>query len=172
MTFVETVNKLLTFLTIFAQATIAFLIIARLFPKKQKKKIQNFFKKNSLKYAFIVSLTATLGSLFYSEVAGYTPCKLCWFQRIFMYPQPILFLVSFWKKDKGIVKYVLALSIIGGVIALYHYLLQLGIVPGGACGVVGYSVSCSQRFVMEAGYITIPMMSLTAFAYIISLLIL
>lgn len=157
------VNQILTILVVFAQGIIVAIILI--------KPVRAFVSKRAILFAFIVSLTATLGSLFYSEIAGYTPCKLCWFQRIFMYPQPILFAVAMWKKDKGIVKYALALSIIGGLIALYHYLLQVGVVPNGACGAVGYSVSCSQRFVMEFGYITIPMMSLTAFVYIITLLL-
>lgn len=167
----EIVNQLLTLLVIFAQGVIIFIIAAYFFPKKQKDLIFSFFKKNVIIFTFIISLTATLGSLFYSEIAGYEPCKLCWFQRIFMYPIPILLALSMWKKDRGIIKYVLGLSIIGGLLALFHYLLQVGIVPDGACGVVGYSVSCSQRFVMEFGYITIPMMSLTAFVYIIAILL-
>lgn len=171
MTPVEAVNQILTFLTVAAQAIAAFLVISFFLPKKQKQKILKFFSKKAILFAFIISLTATLGSLFYSEVAGYTPCKLCWFQRIFMYPQPILFGLAIWKKDKSIIKYGLTLSIIGGLIALYHYLLQVGVVPNGACGAVGYSVSCSQRFVMEFGYITIPMMSLTAFGLIFLLML-
>ncbi len=170
MTLVEIVNQVLTLLVVIAQAIIVFIIASYFFPKKQKKVILGFLSNKAILFAFIVSLTATLGSLFYSEIAKYDPCKLCWFQRIFMYPLPFIFGVALWKKDKGVIKYALALSIVGGLIALYHYLLQTGIVPDGACGVVGYSVSCSQRFVMEWGYITIPMMSLTAFVYIIALL--
>lgn len=171
MTLVEIINQALTLLVVLAQAIIVFILAAKFLPKKQKKIVLDFFSDKAILFAFIVSLMATLGSLFYSEIAKYDPCKLCWFQRIFMYPLPVLFGIALWKKDKGIIKYALALSIIGGLIALYHYLLQTGIVPDGACGVVGYSVSCSQRFVMEWGYITIPMMSLTAFVYIIVLLL-
>lgn len=154
-----------------AQAVIVFLVVARFFPKKYKKTVIDFFSKRAILFAFLVSLAAALGSLFYSEIAGYTPCKLCWYQRIFMYPQTLLFAIALWKKDKGIVKYSLGMSIAGGLLALYHYLLQTGVVSGQSCGVVGYSASCSQRFVMEYGYMTIPLMSLTAFVLIIALLL-
>lgn len=171
MSLVEIVNQGLTILVIFAQIVVLFIVVSYFFPKRKKDAIMSFFSKRAILFSFFVSLTATMGSLFYSEIAGYTPCKLCWFQRIFMYPQPILFAVALWKKDKGIIKYALTLSVVGGLIALYHYLLQTGIVEGGACSVIGsYSAACSQRFVMEYGYMTIPMMSLTAFAYITALL--
>ncbi|OGZ79497.1 MAG: hypothetical protein A2312_00255 [Candidatus Staskawiczbacteria bacterium RIFOXYB2_FULL_32_9] len=128
----------------------------------------NFFGKYALFFAFVVVLIATLGSLFYSEVAGYEPCKLCWFQRILMYPQVIILGMAFLKKDIGVVSYSIVLSAIGVVIAGYHYLLQIGVASSSVgCSVVGYSISCAQRFVMGFGYITIPMMAFTAFLLII-----
>ncbi|OGY68707.1 MAG: hypothetical protein A3B94_01990 [Candidatus Jacksonbacteria bacterium RIFCSPHIGHO2_02_FULL_43_10] len=112
-----------------------------------------------------------LGSLFYSEIAGYEPCQLCWWQRILMYPQVILLGVAWLKEDQGIVLYSIALSSLGALIAGYNYLLQIGFVPSIGCSAVGYSINCSQRFVMQFGYITIPMMALTAFLLIISFMI-
>ncbi len=170
MTLTELVSQILTYLTVFAQILIACLVLSRYLPKKYKREFLEPIHKKSMLFALIVSLAATLGSLFYSEIAGYEPCKLCWYQRIFMYPQPILLGLAIWLKDRAVIKYILILSIIGGLIALYHYLLQLGVVPNGACAVVGYSVSCARRFVMEMGYITIPMMSLTAFGLIATIL--
>lgn len=153
---VSVVNQLLGILTIVGQAAI---ILAWPF--------RAFISKNALLSAFLVALIATSGSLFYSEIAGYEPCKLCWFQRIFMYPQVILLGLALWKKDYGIKFYGIVLSSIGAVIAGYHYLLQLGVAPALPCAAVGYSVACSQRFVLQFGYITIPMMALTAFLLII-----
>ncbi len=121
----------------------------------------------ALRGALIVALIATLGSLFYSEIAHYTPCLLCWYQRIFMYPQVILLGIAVWKKDTSVAIYSLALSIIGVALALYHYLLQLGVAPELPCAAIGYSAACSQRFVLTFGYITIPLMALTAFFLII-----
>lgn len=139
--------------------------------KKSVAKFLAFFSTNYLKLALTVSLTATLGSLFYSEIAGFTPCKLCWFERIFMYPQVILFGVAIWKKDAKIWIYSSTLSIIGAAISFYHYLLQIGFLPEGSCDAVGRSVSCSKVFVMTFGYITIPLMAGTAFVLLILLAI-
>jgi hypothetical protein len=47
--------------------------------------------------------------------------------------------------------------------SLYHYLLQFGYLRGGDCLAVVYSVSCVKRFVAEFGFVTIPLMALTAF---------
>jgi disulfide bond formation protein DsbB len=114
--------------------------------------------------AFIVSLTATLGSLYLSEIRGFEPCKLCWLQRIFMYPLPVILGVALWRKTKDVWQYVLPLSIIGLVIAIYHYYYQINPVSIIPCSTVGFSVSCSERFFTHFGYITIPWMSATAFA--------
>jgi disulfide bond formation protein DsbB len=133
---------------------------------KKKNPNSEFVKTlgdNGLKLAFLVALTCTLGSLFYSDVLGYEPCKFCWFQRIFMYPQVILLGLALWKKDSNMSFYSIVLSIIGGLIALNHYVLQTtgtSILP---CSAVGYSVSCSKVFVMHLGYITIPFMAFVGF---------
>lgn len=163
MTLVSTANVILSSLTVIGQAVIV--LVAILFLARQTKLLE-FISKRAILFSFIVALVATLGSLFYSEVAGYEPCKLCWFQRIFMYPQIVILGIALWKKN-GLVNYnSIALSIIGAAIAGYHYLLQIGVAPELPCAAVGYSAACSQRFVMNFGYITIPMMALTAFALI------
>ena len=153
----EAINSSLSYLTLLGQVILLVVLVMFL-----SKKNLSFFKKN----AFIVALIATSGSLFYSEILGYTPCKLCWLQRIFMYPLVLLFGISLFKKDNNIIPYGLGMSLFGVIIAVYHYLLQIGFVSGMSCGVVGYSVECSKRFVMDFGYITIPMMSLIAFLLI------
>ena len=152
-------------LTVFAQILILFLAYSYFFSPKGL----GVFKNNYLILAFIVALAATLGSLFYSEIAGYEPCKLCWFQRIFMYPQVFLLGLALYKKDLGMAPYSLLLSSVGAVIAFYHYLLQLNIAPSLPCSAMGYSVSCSQVFVMNFGYITIPLMAFSAFVLLIFL---
>ena len=159
----QNVNFFLAALTVASQ--IGAVLGALFFFPAVKKAVS----KNYLKLALTVALTATLGSLFYSEIASFTPCKLCWFERIFMYPQVVLFGIAMWKKDTKIWIYSLSLSIIGAFISFYHYLLQIGILPAGSCDAVGRSVSCSKVFVMTFGYITIPLMAGTAFALLILL---
>lgn len=168
MQLVSTVNQALAILTIAGQIILVILIASLVIKRNEPL---NFFAKNALAFSFIVALTATLVSLFYSEAAGYEPCKLCWFQRILMYPQAIILGLAWLKKDRGVILYSLALSTSGALIAGYHYLLQIGLAPSVNCSAVGYSISCSQRFVMQFGYITIPLMSLTAFLIILSFML-
>jgi len=157
-----TITTILSLLTIVGQlAIIKFLVIIIFFPNH---KYRELIRKYAPHLALVAVTIATLGSLFYSEIAGYEPCKLCWFQRILIYPQVILLITAFAKKRAGaMLAYTLPLSVIGGLIAIYHYLLQLGVVSGVACSAVGYSVSCAQNFVMTYGYITIPLMAVTTF---------
>ena len=126
----------------------------------------NFLNKNTLLFAFVIALIATVGSLFYSEIAGYIPCKLCWYQRIFMYPLPILLGIALFKKDNKISHYVIPLSIIGGIISIYHYTTQI-LNNSVICS--AESASCASKIFFSYGYITIPIMALTAFALIIVL---
>ncbi len=128
-----------------------------------------FFTKHGMFFAFIIALVAMLGSLTYSDILMYEPCKLCWFQRICMYPLVVLLGLGLVRKDSDISFYALVLAILGAPIAFYHYLVQLGLIKAG-CSTVGYSVSCAKYFTMSFGYITIPMMALTAFAMIIAFL--
>ncbi len=171
MTILYFINQIFSLGAIGAHIFILLAIIYFMFFRKKSNFITDFIGKNGILLAFIVVFAATLGSLFYSEIAGYAPCKLCWFQRIFMYPQTILLGIAVWRKDYQIVVYGLALSVIGSFIASYHYIMQLGFVPSLPCSAVGYSASCSPRFVLQFGYITIPLMALTVFALIIIFLI-
>jgi disulfide bond formation protein DsbB len=164
-TLTSSVNMLWGALSIVAQALVVLLIAARFSPKLRDSAFGRFFKERGLLVAFIVATLATLGSLIYSDVIGYQPCKLCWFQRIFMYPQVLLMGMALCRKDPSMKLYGLVMSGIGALIAAFHYTGQLGLTPL-PCSAVGISVSCSERFVMEFGYITIPMMALSAFALI------
>jgi disulfide bond formation protein DsbB len=153
-------------LAIVGQIIILLALASVLIFRKKKNPLLIFGAKNGTLFALVVAVIATSGSFFYSEVAGYQPCELCWFQRILMYPQVILLSIAFVKKDKNIPNYLIPLSIIGMAIAAYHYILQLDLAPA-ACSAVGTSVSCSQINFLQYGYITIPMMSLTAFSLIV-----
>jgi disulfide bond formation protein DsbB len=131
-------------------------------------------RRHGILCMFIIALAATCGSLFFSEIAGWVPCKDCWFQRIFMYPQVVLLAVALRKKDRRIAPYILALCLIGGVISILHYTeqVQAALHPvlqaKGANGLPkpcdASGVSCASTQISFAyGYITLPMMALTAF---------
>ncbi len=114
--------------------------------------------------AFVVACTAMLGSLYYSEVAHFIPCTLCWYQRILMYPLVPLTLVGILRQDDGLPGYVLPLSIVGIGVSSYHYLIELGVFSHPALCAVG--VPCNVRWVNYFGFVTIPFMALTAFVLI------
>jgi disulfide bond formation protein DsbB len=136
-----------------------------------KKRFMHSVKPYALWFGLIVSLVAMLGSLYYSDILGYEPCRLCWYQRIFMYSQVFMFATALLKSDTGVWKYSLPLSWIGAVIAAYHYYIQIAIKPILAvpCSAVGYSASCTETFTTSFGYITIPLMALSAFILLIIL---
>lgn len=122
---------------------------------------------HGLALMFIVAITAMLGSLYFSEISGWTPCKDCWLQRIFMYPQVILLALALWKRDAKIAPYILALCLIGMCFSAYHYFIQMQNIiasptnPATPCDASG--VSCVKTPFVEFGYITIPLMALTAY---------
>lgn len=164
------VNQTLSILTILAQ--VVGLVLLFLILTKKIRSFGDFFAKNGFFLALIVALTATVGSLTYSWGLGYEPCEFCWFQRILMYPLVIILAMALWKKlDKNAADYVLGLSVPGAILSGYHYLLQIGVTSYAPCDALGYSVSCSKLFVMNFGYITIPLMSFSAFALIILLVV-
>lgn len=168
------VPKVLSALTLLSDIIIIILFLYfayRIIFRKKIKFIDHFLDllgKNALLFAFIVALTATLGSLFYSEVMGYEPCKLCWLQRIFMYPMVILFGIALIKNDRKIADYTIVLSIIGAFIALHHYIVQMTNYSA-TCG-INSQTPCTVKYTFTYGYITIPMMALTAFVLIIILM--
>ncbi|HJN62495.1 MAG TPA: disulfide bond formation protein B [Candidatus Parcubacteria bacterium] len=172
MELVLTINQIFPLFTLIGQITIILLVISFfVFREKEKNVILSFFSKNAIILAFIVALVSTIVSLFYSEIVGWEPCKLCWFQRVFMYPQVILLGMALWKKKKNIKDYSIVLSLVGTLIAGFHYYLQVGDPPQIICSTLNNLSSCSKIFIMEFGYITFPIMSLTAFLLIISFLI-
>jgi disulfide bond formation protein DsbB len=114
--------------------------------------------------AFGTALVATLGSLYYSEIAGFVPCTLCWYQRILMYPLAVLLLIGILKQDRTVSDYVLPLSVIGIGMSTYHYLIQVGAIAHSAVCRAG--VPCGLRYVNYLGFVTIPLMALTAFVLI------
>lgn len=134
----------------------------------KKTQLLYFFRKHALLFSLLISAVATFGSLYFSEVRGFTPCKLCWYQRIFMYPLPIILMVAMWKKIKGVFFIILPLVLVGGLIAFNHYMLQINPSLFAPCS-TDEAVSCAGRAFTHYGYITIPWMSFSAFFYIFSL---
>ena len=78
----------------------------------------------TLPLAAMVAIGATLGSLYFSEIANFTPCKLCWWQRIAMFPLSIVLSIAAWRRDALVRRYVLPVAIIGLGVSVYHYIIE------------------------------------------------
>ena len=115
--------------------------------------------------AWIVAASATLGSLFFSEIMRVPICTLCWYQRIAMYPLALVLALGLFPHDPKIVRYAGALAGIGWLIALYHVLLVAGIIPESAQPCV-QGIPCSQTHISLLGFLSIPVMSLLTFTLI------
>jgi disulfide bond formation protein DsbB len=122
----------------------------------------------ALPLAFAVAVTCTFGSLYYSEVAHFEPCRLCWYQRIAMYPLVVLFAVAWLTRDRGVRRYGMPLAGIGLAISLYHRLEEQ--FPDAVASACSADVPCSFRYVDEFGWVTIPTMAAVGFALILSLM--
>ncbi|MEW9670926.1 disulfide oxidoreductase [Ammoniphilus sp. 3BR4] len=128
-----------------------------------------FITEYRLYLAWLVSVIALAGSLYFSEIMRFEPCKLCWFQRIFMYPLVILLGIATYKNDHGIIPYAKTLSIIGIGISLFHYAQQKvpamqEILP------CTQGVPCSGQYINWLGFITIPFLAFIGFVLIAVLL--
>lgn len=124
---------------------------------------------NILFTAWLVSMVATLGSLFFSEVMMFPPCVMCWYQRICMYPLTIILLVALFPLDGKVLKYALPFVSIGLFFAVYHNLLYYKILPE-SIQPCSQGVSCTSDYINWFGFITIQLLSLVAFIVIAVLL--
>lgn len=127
-------------------------------------KLSEFLEDYGGWLAFIVALVAMSGSLYYSEVAGFIPCRLCWYQRILMYPLVAVTLVGALRRDDYLPTYVLPLSLIGMGVSAYHYLMEQGVVAASTTCAV--DVPCNISYVNYLGFITIAFMAFVAFTLI------
>ena len=133
--------------------------------------VSGFVKKYAIYLAFLQVWAAVLGSLYFSEIKGLTPCFLCWVQRIFMYPLIFILTVAIWRKDKSVPYYVLPLSVTGALVGLYQYLLQMTPLSRVELVTCSATAPCSAIQIMFFGFITIPFLSMTAFIVITSLML-
>ena len=122
--------------------------------------------------AFLIAALATGGSLFYSEIAGFVPCELCWYQRICMYPLTVLTLLPALAADYRIARYLLPLPFVGACIAVYQILIEEGVVKQSQACLISAPGGCATKWTDTFGYLTIPVLTLTAFAVAFAFLVL
>lgn len=124
--------------------------------------------EGALAAAWLVALAATLSVLFIGEVLGRMPCLLCWYQRAFMFPLPIVLGLGLWWRDTWVGRYGVALSLFGGAVALWHVGLYLGVIPEPIQPCTATGPSCTDDNQVILG-VPIPLLSLIAFTLVASL---
>lgn len=130
------------------------------------ERVRRMISRHSITLAFLTALAGVFGSLFISEIVGYEPCKLCWIQRIFLYPQVVIFAVALWKKEYRVASLsATILSLLGIIVGIYQWISQTFDISFSACAAVGSA--CNKIYIFQYGYITIPVMSITVFSFIL-----
>jgi len=125
-----------------------------------------------LRSAFVVAALGTGGSLFFSQIAPFPPCELCWYQRICMYPLSILTLLLAARADNRVARYLLPLPVVGAGVSVFHLLVQNGVVKESLQCSLSAPGGCANSWINEFGYVTIPTLALTGFLLLIGFLVL
>lgn len=128
--------------------------------------MKSFLKTYLLYFPWTIALVASLGSLYFSEMAQFPPCVLCWYQRICMYPLVVILAVGILRKDKTVTFYALPLAVAGLAIAFYHNLLYYNLISESLAPCI-MGISCTTKFIEWFGFVTIPLLSLMAFVSIL-----
>ncbi len=113
----------------------------------------------ALPLATVIAIVTTLGSLYYSEIAGYPPCTLCWYQRIAIYPQVVILWVASLRRDREVWWTSVPLAVIGAIISVWHIVIERNPALAGPCDP---SNPCTIKWVEEFGFLTVPTMALVA----------
>jgi len=120
---------------------------------------------------WLVATVSTLSALFLGEVMGYTPCVLCWYQRICMFPLVLILGAGLFPFDRNVVRYALPLALAGWLLAVFHWAVASGLVPESATP-CSQGVPCSVELISWFGFLTLPLLSVLAFSTLIALLLL
>jgi disulfide bond formation protein DsbB len=132
--------------------------------------IKTFIKEYNLYIVWVIAALSMIGSLYFQYVLQLPPCVLCWYQRIAMYPIALLLPIAIIRGDRSIARYLLPLSIVGLVIAIYHNLLYYHVLPESIAPCTT-GISCTTRQIELFGFITIPLLSLSSFIIITAALL-
>jgi len=159
----ETFELLFSMLSVALLAGTLVVLVARMLYSRSTsaRAIISAFAPWALPLAAAVTTTCALGSLYFSEIVNYKPCRLCWFQRTMMYPLAILLIVAALVKDKKIWRYAVPLASIGITISTYHWFLER--FPNLDAGVCDVDVPCEFIWFQHFGFVTLPFMALTGF---------
>jgi disulfide bond formation protein DsbB len=147
-------NRFLALLAVVAMvlALVALVAIVR-------RRVPDWLADSALPLATAIAAVTTLGSLYYSEIAGYPPCTLCWYQRIAIYPQVIVLGVAALRRDREVWRTAIPLAVVGAAISVWHIVIERLPSLAGPCDP---SNPCTIKWVEEFGFLTVPAMALVA----------
>ncbi len=174
---VQSLNYWLALGTIALQLAAAYLLIDYFFPRfRIGRRATVLVDRYALQLVFVVATAVAVLTLVYSEVFGFIPCGLCWMERVFLYPIPFAVGLAIVRRTAaGYISAVadigMLLSVIGGVIALYHHYIQMGGAAFAACPTAGEGADCARRIIFEFGYVTFPLMAVSVFVFIFVVLL-
>lgn len=146
-----------------AGVLVLFVLTVLVLFRRKDDTLRALLKEYGLHAAFIITFLTTLGSFAYSSLWELPPCPLCWYQRIFMFPLPIILLVALYRKDAGAWFYVRALALVGVIISAYQSVLQTGLFGQSLFCEPGSIESCSIPEIQVFGFVTIPLMAFVTF---------
>lgn len=167
---VETMQTTTALLALIALAGAIVLIIARLFGAGRPAVASLGSRMTRLRtpLTFAIASVSMVGSLYFSEVEHYLPCRLCWFQRVAMYPIALIALVGLIRKDRHARWYIVPFAAIGVCISTYHYLIEWGVLSDSeSCALFG--PSCADVWFREFGFISLAAMAWAGFVAIMVL---
>ncbi|HUV10390.1 MAG TPA: disulfide bond formation protein B [Acidimicrobiia bacterium] len=173
---VDTANIVFTVLTLLANVALVALVLLGIAARidtalgRRARRALGAIGPRAGVLAAGIAIVTTLGSLYYSEVVGYLPCELCWYQRIAMYPLSAILVVGLLRRDRAARWYALPFVVVGAPLALYHWLVERvpSLAEGSSCSAF---VPCSIPYFQELGYVTLAFMDMSAFLLIGALLL-
>ena len=171
----STYSAILAHATVLAHTLLIALLVLRCLPSESTDRIragiEGVLRKRGLILACGIAVAATAAPLIYTHVYHLTPCVLCWYQRICMFPIAAMLILACLRKDLSCKIYIYLLAFIGLGVSTYHYIVQQVQmrlhVTLGDCDAINGAGRCADYYLLEFGYITMPMMAMTAFALIL-----
>jgi len=110
-------------------------------------------------FARFLTLVGLFLSLYYGEILGMEPCRLCWYQRCALFPLTLLLGIAVYRDDRNFLPYGLILAGSG----LFLALIQI-FVPASLC-----SHGCTEKTAV-IWFLTLPMIGAIGFAAIFGFL--
>jgi len=167
---VTSVLSLFAWGVLFLNAFTLLLIVLIVSPSRHTANVANRVCSIAGPCSVAVTVAATLGSLYLSEVGDLVPCRWCWIQRVAMYPLALVLVIAWLTRDHHVRRYTIPMSLLGLGASTWHYLLQQvpSLSDSEACSL---TTPCSVTYIQKFGFVTIPWMAGSVFLVVLVLLI-